>query len=133
MYTLLGRVLLGLSRSRTIPITSGGSSASLTDPVVRLVALATPKAAPPVIVWLFGVVWLFWVRVLMLYAFLLAGALHDRLSRAMERHCYYIAIAFFGMINGMFHPFRVMAFILTKVLMTVPLLGSEGLIFYFHR
>jgi hypothetical protein len=49
----------------------------------------------------------------------------------MERHWYYIAIAFFGMINGMFHPFRVMTFILTKVLMTVPLLGSEGLIFYF--
>ena len=49
----------------------------------------------------------------------------------MERHWYYIAIAFFGMINGMFHPLRVMTFILTKVLMTVPLFGSEALIFYF--
>jgi hypothetical protein len=48
----------------------------------------------------------------------------------MERHWYYIGIAFFGMINGMFHPFRVMTFILTKVLMEVPLFGSEGLIFY---
>ena len=49
----------------------------------------------------------------------------------MERHWYYIAIAFFGMINGMFHPLRVMTYILTKVLMTVPLFGSEALIFYF--
>lgn len=49
----------------------------------------------------------------------------------MERHWYYIAIAFFGMINGMFHPLRVMTFLLTKVLMTVPLFGSEALIFYF--
>ena len=49
----------------------------------------------------------------------------------MERNAYYIGIAFFGMINGMFHPLRVMTFILTKVLMTVPLFGSEALIFYF--
>jgi hypothetical protein len=49
----------------------------------------------------------------------------------MERHWYYIGIAFFGMVNGMFHPLRVMTFILTKVLMTVPLFGSEALIFYF--
>ena len=49
----------------------------------------------------------------------------------MERHWYYIAIAFFGMVNGMFHPLRVMTYILTKVLMTVPLFGSEALIFYF--
>jgi hypothetical protein len=48
----------------------------------------------------------------------------------MERQWYYIGIAFFGMINGMFHPFRVMTFILTKVLMEVPLFGSEALIFY---
>jgi hypothetical protein len=49
----------------------------------------------------------------------------------MERQWYYIGIAFFGMINGMFHPLRVMSYILTKVLMTVPLFGSEALIFYF--
>jgi len=48
----------------------------------------------------------------------------------MERQWYYIGIAFFGMINGMFHPFRVMTFILTKVLMEVPLFSSEALIFY---
>jgi hypothetical protein len=31
--------------------------------VVAVVALVTPKAAAPVVVWLFGVVWLFWLRV----------------------------------------------------------------------
>ena len=49
----------------------------------------------------------------------------------MERQWYYIGIAFFGMVNGMFHPLRVMTYIFTKVLMTVPLFGSEALIFYF--
>jgi hypothetical protein len=49
----------------------------------------------------------------------------------MERHWYFIAIAFFGMVNGMFHPLRVMTYILTNVLMTVTLFGSEALIFYF--
>jgi hypothetical protein len=49
----------------------------------------------------------------------------------MERHWYYIGIAFFGMVNGMFHPLRVMTYIFTKVLMTVPLFGSEALFFYF--
>jgi hypothetical protein len=48
----------------------------------------------------------------------------------MERQWYYIGIAFFGMINGMFHPFRMMSYIFTKILMTVPLFGSEALIFY---
>jgi hypothetical protein len=49
----------------------------------------------------------------------------------MERHWYYLGIAFFGMVNGMFHPLRVMTYIFTKVLMTVPLFGSEALFFYF--
>ena len=39
-----------------------------------MVALATPKAAAPVLVWLFGVVWLFWLRVGLLYLFLALGA-----------------------------------------------------------
>jgi hypothetical protein len=49
----------------------------------------------------------------------------------MERHWYYIGIAFFGMINGMFHPLRVFSYIFSKILMDVPLFGSEALIFYF--
>ena len=49
----------------------------------------------------------------------------------MERHWYYIGIAFFGMINGMFHPLRLVSYIFTKALMAFPLFGSEALIFYF--
>ena len=46
----------------------------ITDPFVALIAPVTPKAAAPVVVWLFGVVWLFWLRVGLLYLFLLLGA-----------------------------------------------------------
>ena len=70
MYTLFGRVLLGL----VVPSDSNNYIwrffCRLTDPVVAAVALVTPKAAVPVVVWLFGVVWIFWARVLLLYLFL---------------------------------------------------------------
>jgi hypothetical protein len=63
MYTLLGRAVLA-------PIVGPDSTnyiwrffCRVTDPVVAAVALVTPKAAAPIIVWLFGVVWLFWLRV----------------------------------------------------------------------
>jgi YggT family protein len=73
MYTLLGRALLGL----IVQPDSGNYIwrffCRFTDPVVAAVALVTPKAAAPVVVWLFGVVWLFWLRVLLIYVFLLAG------------------------------------------------------------
>jgi hypothetical protein len=66
MYTLLGRAVLG-------PIVGPDSTnyiwrflCRITDPVVAAVALVTPKAAAPLVVWLFGVVWLFWLRVLLL-------------------------------------------------------------------
>ncbi len=49
----------------------------------------------------------------------------------MERQFYFIGIAFFGMINGMFHPLRVESFIVTNYFMALPLFGSQGLIFYF--
>jgi len=42
--------------------------------VVAVISLVTPKAAAPVVVWLFGVVWLFWLRVGLLYLFLAMGA-----------------------------------------------------------
>ncbi len=41
---------------------------------MALTAYVTPKATAPVVIWLFGVVWLFWLRVGLLYVFLLAGA-----------------------------------------------------------
>ena len=49
----------------------------------------TPKAAAPVVVWLFGVVWLFWLRVGLLYPVPDARRrAADRLSRAMDRNFY---------------------------------------------
>jgi hypothetical protein len=74
MYTLLGRTLLGL----IVPPDSQNyiwrAFCRLTDPVVAVFALVTPKAAAPVVVWLFGFVWLFWLRVGLLYVFLMMGA-----------------------------------------------------------
>jgi len=49
----------------------------------------------------------------------------------MDRNLYYIGIAFFGMVNGLFNPLMPLAYVFSKVLMWVPLFGSESLIFYF--
>jgi len=49
----------------------------------------------------------------------------------MPRHWYYIGIAFFGMVNGMFNPLNVLSFIFTSHFMAAPLFGSGSLIFYF--
>ena len=49
----------------------------------------------------------------------------------MDRNFYYIGIAFFGMVNGIFNPLMAFAYVFSKVLMYVPLFGSEALIFYF--
>jgi YggT family protein len=74
MYTLLGRALLGV----IVPDDSRNyiwrAFCRLTDPMVGVIALVTPKAVAPVVLWLFGFVWLFWLRVGLLYLFLLAGA-----------------------------------------------------------
>ena len=74
MYTLLGRALLGLIVGPDSSNYIWRFFCLVTDPVVAAVSLVTPKAVAPVVVWLFGVVWLFWLRVGLLYAFLLAGA-----------------------------------------------------------
>jgi hypothetical protein len=49
----------------------------------------------------------------------------------MERNAYYIGIAFFGMINGLFNPALAFAYVVSKILMYAPLFGSEALITYF--
>lgn len=74
MYTLVGRVLLGLFVPPDSPNYIWRFFCRVTDPVVTAIALVTPKAAMPVVIWLFGVVWLFWLRVGLLYLFLLIGA-----------------------------------------------------------
>jgi hypothetical protein len=74
MYTLLGRALLALIVEPDSSNYIWRFFCRITDPVVALFAVVTPKAAAPVVVWLFGFVWLFWLRVLLLYIFLLLGA-----------------------------------------------------------
>ena len=74
MYTLLGRALLGLMVAPESSNYIWRFFCRITDPFVALIALVTPKATAPVVVWLFGVVWLFWLRVGLLYLFLLLGA-----------------------------------------------------------
>jgi hypothetical protein len=49
----------------------------------------------------------------------------------MERNFYFIGIAFFGMINGIFNPLILFGYVWAKVFMFVPLFGVEALIFYF--
>jgi|SRR5581483_8070237 len=49
----------------------------------------------------------------------------------MERNFYYVGIAFFGMINGIFNPMIVFAYVWSKVLVSYLLFDVEALIFYF--
>ena len=73
MYTLIGRALLGLIVQPDSDNYIWRAFCRLTDPVVALVALVTPKAAAPVVIWLFGAVWLFWLRVGLLYLAAMLG------------------------------------------------------------
>jgi hypothetical protein len=63
LFTLLGRVLLGFVVDSDSKNYIWRFFCFLTDPVVRVVAIVTPKSVAPVVLWLFGVVWLFWLRV----------------------------------------------------------------------
>jgi YggT family protein len=74
MYTMLGRVLLGLFVDPDSPNYIWRFFCRITDPVAAVISVVTPKVVPPVIIWLFGFVWLFWLRVALLYLFLLMGA-----------------------------------------------------------
>ena len=73
MYTLLGRAVLGLIVDADSPNYIWRFFCRITDPVVALVAAVTPKAAAPVVVWMFGVVWLFWLRAGLLILFTMYG------------------------------------------------------------
>lgn len=48
-----------------------------------------------------------------------------------ERNFYYIGIAFFGMINGIFNPLFFFVFQISVYLMSEPLFGSTAAIAYF--
>lgn len=71
MYTLLGRAVLGLIIGTDSKNYIWRFFCRITDPILMAIRPVTPLATSPVIMWLFGVVWLFWLRVLLLTIFLL--------------------------------------------------------------
>lgn len=78
MYTLLGRVLLSLFFDPDSKNYIWRFFVRVTDPVLSMFAFLTPKATAPVVLWLFGFVWLFWLRIGMLYLYLILGLLPPR-------------------------------------------------------
>lgn len=74
MYTLLGRAALGLIVEPNSQNYIWRFFCRITDPVVAVFAVVTPRAVAPVVLWLFCFVWLFWLRVVLLHAFLILGA-----------------------------------------------------------
>jgi YggT family protein len=73
MYTLLGRAILGLIVDHNSKNYIWRFFCRITDPVIDAVAVVTPKAVAPVVLWLFAFVWLFWIRVGFYMLFVLAG------------------------------------------------------------
>jgi YggT family protein len=73
MYTLLGRAILGLIVEKNSQNYIWRFFCNITDPVIRVVAVVTPKATAPVILWLFAFVWLFWLRVAFFALFAILG------------------------------------------------------------
>ena len=106
MYTLLGRVLLSLFVEPDSSNYIWRFFCRVTDPFVDVVALVTPKAAAPVVrVAVRRRVAVLAARAAAVCASRCSGCYPAReLSCAMDRNLYYIGIAFFGMINGIFNP-----------------------------
>ena len=73
MYTMLGRALLGLFVNPDSKNALWREFCAITDPALKLISAVTPKATVPVVLWLFGFVWMFWLRVLLLLVFFLLG------------------------------------------------------------
>jgi uncharacterized protein YggT (Ycf19 family) len=75
MYTMLARVLLGLFIDSNSKNYIWRAFCAITDPALKLIAPITPKATAPAVLWLFGFVWMFWLRVLLLVVFVSTGLL----------------------------------------------------------
>lgn len=73
MYTILGRVILTLVFDANSKNYIWRFFVRFTDPVINLFRAVTPKATAPVVLWLFTFVWLFWLRIGLLYLFLIFG------------------------------------------------------------
>jgi YggT family protein len=76
MYTMLGRALLNLFVDPDSKNYIWRAFCAITDPALKLIAPLTPKATAPVVMWLFGFVWMFWLRVLLFIVFFAAGLLN---------------------------------------------------------
>ena len=74
MYTLLGRAILGLIVEHNSQNYIWRFFCRLTDPIVDAVAIVTPKAAAPIVLWLLAFVWLFWIRVGLFALFAMLGS-----------------------------------------------------------
>ena len=81
MYTMLGRFLLGLMVDADSPNYIWRFFCRITDPVIAVISVVTPKVTAPAVVWLFGFVWMFWLRVILHYTLLLLN-LAPRVSGA---------------------------------------------------
>lgn len=75
MYTMLGRALLGLFIENDSRNYIWRGFCAITDPFLKIFSIVTPKTTAPVVQWLFGFVWLFWLRVLWLLLFIFTGLL----------------------------------------------------------
>ncbi len=75
MYTMLGRALLGLFVEPDSKNYIWRGFCAITDPALKLIAPITPKATAPVVLWLFGFVWMFWLRLALLVVFFSLGIL----------------------------------------------------------
>ncbi len=133
MYTLLGRALLGLIVQPDSSNYIWRFFCLITDPVVAAVALVTPKAARAGggLAVRRGLAVLAAGRALVRVPVPRARA-PPHLSRRMERHWYYIGIAFFGTINGLFNQDWVLiALIPMNILAPALLFGSVPLTLMF--
>ena len=74
MYTLAGRLLLGLFLGPGSPNFIMRFFVMLTEPVVRIVAVVTPRAVPEGLIVAFTFVWTFFARVALFLLFAAMGA-----------------------------------------------------------
>jgi uncharacterized protein YggT (Ycf19 family) len=72
MYTLLGRLILSVFFPPGSQAVVWRVFCQVTDPVLRLVGVVTPRIAPPLVVLAFAVVWCLFLRMALLIG--LAGA-----------------------------------------------------------
>lgn len=75
MYTVLGRVVLGLLIEPDSQNYIWRFFCNTTEPVAAAVSRVTPKAAPPIVLLLFAFVWLFWLRLGLLVVYRISGLL----------------------------------------------------------